>query len=230
MIVTRPYKAVIEQSRTDICSRQLFHGFTRIKEDIIMSTTQPIRNKELLKKFKDFYRITEPNPRNYTIIIIGLNTALRINDILNLTYDMVYRNGKVREHIVVRERKTGKENRILLNDEVRITLIKYLPILEKTDMHRRGNPFIFPSPRSENRPLSRFQAYRMICAAAQALELGDHISCHSLRKTFGYHAWKQGNDPTVIMVIFNHSSFSITKRYLCIEQDDKDAVYSSIEL
>ncbi|MCD8038780.1 MAG: tyrosine-type recombinase/integrase [Lachnospiraceae bacterium] len=195
-----------------------------------MSTTQPIRNRELLKKFKDFYRITEPNPRNYTIIIIGLNTALRINDILNLSYDTVYCKGRVREHIFVREKKTGKENRILLNNEVRMALTQYHKVLKKTDMHQKGNPFIFPSPRKENQPLSRYQAYRMICAAAQALGLGEHISCHSLRKTFGYHAWKQGNDPTVIMVIFNHSSFSITKRYLCIEQDDKDAVFRNIDL
>lgn len=68
----------------------------------------------------------------------------------------------------------------------------------------------------------------MIISAAKAVGIQEHISCHSLRKTFCYHAWKQGSDPVVIMIIFNHSSLSITKRYLCIEQDDKDDVYRSI--
>jgi len=185
---------------------------------------------DLLKKFKDFYRKREHNFRNYAIIIMGLNTALRINDILHLTYDMVYCNGKVRKHIVVKEQKTGKENCILLNDEIRLTLMQYHVVLKETNMYKNGNPYLFPSPRKENKPLSRSQAYRIICEAAQATGLGEHISCHSLRKTFGYHAWKQGKDPMVIMVIFNHSSLSITKRYLCIEQDDKDAVFRDIRI
>lgn len=193
-----------------------------------MSTTQPIRDKEALQNFKDYYRNTKENLRNYTIIIVGLNTALRINDILHLTYDDVYRNGKVQEHITIKERKTGKENRILLNQETRCTLEKYRKELIRTEMYKNGNPYLFPSPKSTNAPLSRSQAYRMITAAAKAVGIEGHISCHSLRKTFGYHAWKQGNDPVVIMVIFNHSSLSITKRYLCIEQDDKDDVYRRI--
>lgn len=195
-----------------------------------MGTTQPIRDREALRKFKDFYVTEAPNPRNHAIIIIGLNTALRINDILHLTYSDVYSNGKVREHITVIEKKTGKKNRILLNKEVRITLTKYHAILRKTKLYRNGNLFLFPSPRSEGMPLSRFQAYRIICMAAHAAGLSEHVSCHSMRKTFGYHAWKQGTDPVIIMEIFNHSSFRITKRYLCIEQDDKDDVFRNIRI
>lgn len=194
-----------------------------------MSTTQPIRNKQALQNYKTYYRDTKPNLRNYTLIIVGLNTALRINDILHLTCDMVYREDAVLTHIVVKEQKTGKENRIFLNEEVRLALLNYRKELIKTDMHQKGNPYLFPSPKKEDAPLSRFQAYRVTTAAAEAVEnIGDHISCHSLRKTFGYHAWRQGTDPVVIMLIFNHSSLAITKRYLCIEQDDKDDVYRSI--
>lgn len=195
-----------------------------------MSTTQPIKDKELLKKFKAYYKETNQNYRNYTLIILGLNTALRINDILSLTYHDVFHNGKVRDHITLKEKKTGKINQLLLNNEVRLTLIKYFKELKETDMYKKGNPYLFPSPRTENKPLSRYQAYRIICAAAQSSGLNGHISCHSLRKTFGYHAWKQGKDPVVIMTIFNHSSFSITKRYLCIDQDDRDAVFREIKI
>ena len=193
-----------------------------------MSTTEPIRDKQKLQQFKNYYQNEKPNTRNHTIIIIGLNTALRISDILNLTYNEIYSNNKVQEHITIKERKTGKENRILLNHDVRIALAKYRQELIKTEMYQKGNPYLFPSPKKTDAPLSRSQVYRMITNAADAVGIDGHISCHSLRKTFGYHAWKQGNDPIVIMVIFNHSSLTITKRYLCIEQDDKDNVYRSI--
>ena len=42
-----------------------------------------------------------------------------------------------------------------------------------------------------------------------------------MRKTFGYYAWKYGTPPAVLMDIYNHSSYEITKRYLGIKQDDK---------
>ena len=193
-----------------------------------MSTTQPIRDKKSLQSFRNFYRDRKEHLRNYTIIVMGLNSALRINDILHLTYDMVYQNHKVRSHIVVKERKTGKENRILLNSETRHLLAKYRKELIKTTMYQEGNPYLFPSPKKSGAPLSRYQAYRMITAAAKALNLGEHISCHSLRKTFGYHAWKQGANQVMLMTIFNHSSFAITRRYLCIDQDEKDSIFRTI--
>ena len=56
------------------------------------------------------------------------------------------------------------------------------------------------------------------------------ISCHSLRKSFGYYAWKQGISPVMLMNIYNHSSYQVTKRYLGIEQDDRDQVFQTITL
>lgn len=195
-----------------------------------MSATQPIRNKKKLQDFKGYYlqRNNGQHPtnlRNYTLTMLGLNTALRISDILHLTWADVFTGRKVKSHIIVREQKTGKENRILLNAELRRTLEKYY-------RQCRGggdSPYLFPSPRKADAPLSRFQAYRIIRHAA--VELGmEHVSCHSLRKTFGYHAWKQGTQPALLMSIFNHSSWAVTTRYLGIAQDEKDLVYARITL
>lgn len=193
-----------------------------------MSTTQPIRNRKQLQEFIAFYQNRPSGTRNYTLIVMGLNTALRISDILHLSHDAVYRDGKVRSHIVVKEQKTGKENRICLNRDLRQALTAYRKTLIRTRMYREGNPYLFPSAKKEGAPLSRYQAYRIISRAAAAAGIEDHISCHSLRKTFGYHAWRQGTDPMLIMLVLNHSSIRITMRYLCIEQDDKDAVYRKL--
>ena len=190
-----------------------------------MSTTQPIRNKKQLQKFKEFYKDQPLGTRNYTLIIMGLNTALRISDILHLSYEEVYQDRKVRSHIVIKEQKTGKENRICLNQDLRQALAAYRKVLINTPMYKKGNHYLFPSSKKEGAPLSRYQAYRIISRAAAQIGIEDHISCHSLRKTFGYHAWRQGVDPMLIMLLLNHSSIRITMRYLCIEQDDKDAVY-----
>ena len=193
-----------------------------------MSTTQPIRDREELQRFKNYYLLDKPNYRNYALIITGLNTALRINDILHLTWDMVFDDGNIRKHIELKEQKTGKTNRILLNAELRAVLVQY-----RSQFHAQypqWGPYLFISQRRSGNPLSRYQAYRIIRHAAETGGLDKNISCHSLRKTFGYYAWKQGIPPAMLMCIFNHSSFQITRRYLCIDQDDKDAVFSNIRL
>ncbi len=191
-----------------------------------MSTTQPIRDRALLQDFKNYYLLQAPNPRNYTLIVIGLNTALRISDILHLTWNMVLKeNGSFRTHILIKEQKTGKENRILINQEVKRVLGNYW-----NNTERELNDYIFQSSKSSPNPLSRCQAYRIIRKAAEEVGLEDVIRCHSLRKTFGYHAWKQGTPPALLMNIYNHSSYQITKHYLCIEQDDRDEVFGNIQL
>ena len=76
---------------------------------------------------------------------------------------------------------------------------------------------------------SRTQAYRIVKKAAAATLDETHISCHSLRKTFGYHAWKKGTSPVLLMDVYNHSSFVITKRYLGIEQDDRDSLFEKMD-
>lgn len=192
-----------------------------------MSTTQPIRNIEKLKQFENYFRYVKPNGRNYMLIIIGLNTALRISDILHLTYGDIFdfKKKEWKTHIRIKEQKTGKTNQIYVNTEIRKTLEDYSDYSASAP-----TDWLFNSQMHTNQPLSRYQAYRIVKEAAAYAGLDSNISCHSLRKTFGYHAWKQGTPPILLMNIYNHSTFQITKRYLGIEQDDKDAVFEKIRL
>ena len=194
-----------------------------------MSTTQPIRDPQLLQDLKNYYLYSSPNIRNYALCILGLNTALRITDILNLRWKDIYQYDKAvfLPHLTVTEKKTGKQNTVALNHAV--TDAMWLLFSAKSKAPEK-NDYIFASRNGNNRPLSRYQAYRIIRTAASRLGMQQHISCHSLRKTFGYYAWKQGTAPAMLMTIFNHSSYQITKRYLGIEQDDKDKVFLNISL
>lgn len=192
-----------------------------------MSTTQPIKNTEQLHMLKNYYLGIKPNSRNYLLIVMGLNSALRISDILSLTCGDVYdfNRGRLKTHIVVREHKTGKINRIFINKEIHASLSCCVCFADKTELS-----WLFESQMQKDQPLSRYQAYRLIKKAAAYAGMDSDISCHSLRKTFGYYAWKQGTHPAVLMNIYNHSNYQITKRYLGIDQDDKDEVFRNVEL
>ncbi|MCM1268907.1 MAG: site-specific integrase [Bacteroidales bacterium] len=192
-----------------------------------MSTTEPIKNKEALSRFKNYYKDVRPNPRNYTLIVMGLNTAFRISDLLSLRWqDVCTEDGDLRTHIRMTEQKTGKSHIVPINASLRQALFDYYSQCKTAQPHS----WLFPSTRYKTQPLSRYQTYRLIRNAAEQCGLSEHISCHSLRKTFGYHAWKQGTPPAMLMDLYNHSSYQITKRYLGITQDERDQVYLQIDL
>ena len=193
-----------------------------------MNYTEPIRDSKELKKFIEFYKKGKPDMRNYCLIVTGLNTALRISDILDLRWADVYDfdRKKIKEHIVIHEFKTGKGQTIAVNKNLSIGLNLFIKDFEKLD----EDDYIFESKKSQGQPISRVQAYRIIKYAAQeTLTDSSRISCHSLRKTFGYFAYKNGASPALLMSIYNHSSFEVTKRYLGINQDEKDSIYLSVK-
>lgn len=74
-----------------------------------MGTTQPIRDKKTLENFRNYYKKEENKPRNYALIVFGLNSALRISDILNLKWKDVCNSTGYLEHIIVTEKKNRKE-------------------------------------------------------------------------------------------------------------------------
>ena len=188
-----------------------------------MASTEPIRSKKELKGLAKYY-LDKGQMRNYTMLIMGVYTALRISDLLRLRWSDVYDEEKqiFYKEVTLTEKKTGKTKTIALNKQILWALRLYLP-------HRRGE-FIFASNRKEDKAISRVQAWRIIHAAVEALGITGKIACHSLRKTWGYHAWNKGISPVVIMTIYNHSSFKVTMKYLGVEQDDLNAAYLKMEL
>ncbi|MDR1605262.1 MAG: tyrosine-type recombinase/integrase [Gracilibacteraceae bacterium] len=188
-----------------------------------MGSAQPIRSKKEIKELAAYY-LSRGEIRNYAFIVLGLHTALRVSDLLRLTWDDVYdfTQQNVRMNVCLTEKKTGKTKIVALNSAA----VKALKLLARQAAHR-GRYLI--ENKQTKRAISRIQAYRLIRDAAAAIGI-ERASCHSLRKTFGYFAWKSGVSPAIIMEIYNHSSLEVTRRYLGVTQDDKDKVYRDLRL
>ncbi|MCL2249157.1 MAG: tyrosine-type recombinase/integrase [Oscillospiraceae bacterium] len=187
--------------------------------------TQPIRDKKQATALAIYFK-DKGQYRNFTLVIMGIYTALRISDLLSLKWNDVYdfQNNRVRDVLHLSEKKTGKSTSIALNKEVFTTLNQFF-----MHIHAVPHEAIFKSQKT-GKAIGRTQAYRIIRNASDVLSFQHRVSCHSLRKTLGYHAWNNGVSPAVIMDIYNHSSLAVTKRYLGVTQDDKDKVYLELNM
>ncbi|MHB8073931.1 site-specific integrase [Desulfosporosinus fructosivorans] len=173
-----------------------------------MNMVQPIRDVKNIERMKA--QLSKGGTRDKLLFILGINTGLRISDILKLKVEDV----RDRSHIVLIEQKTGKSKRFLLNDQLAEELRGYTEGMEP-------GAYLFQSRRGDNMPISRVQAYRILNEAAAIVGL-EAIGTHSLRKTFGYHHYKRHKDVAILQDILNHSAPSVTLRYIGISQDNKD--------
>jgi integrase len=181
-----------------------------------MEIVQPIRNRKVIEQFKE----SLTDPRNKLMFIIGINSGLRISDILPLKVADL--RGKT--SLTIREEKTGKSKTFRFNSAITSAISELLP------QDAADGDYVFQSRKGANKPLTRIQAYRILNSAAERVGITESIGCHTLRKTFGYHAYKAGVDLTLLQSIFNHSAQSVTLRYIGITQDNVDAVYDAINL
>ncbi len=178
---------------------------------------EPIRNKEEVKAVENYLIRHNEGKRNRLIYAIGVNTGLRISDILGLDISDVL--GKT--HIDIIEKKTGKKKKFPLNNKLVILVRDYLK-----DFYQSGPLFLG----KHHKRLNRSQVYRFINRACKKVGVNANVGTHTMRKTFGYHHYKQFKDVVILQKIFNHSSQSITLRYIGIEQDDIDMSYQNFEL
>lgn len=178
-----------------------------------MKTVEPIRDQKQICAVKNYLK--ERNLRDYAMFVVGINIALRISDLLSLTWQDVATGT-----IDIEEGKTKKPRTIKLNKAA----LKALQELQDSLDNPTGH--IFAS--REGGPITRQQANSILKNAAKAVGIKENIGTHSLRKTWGYHAWKKGFNPALIMETLNHSNLSVTKRYLGIRQDEINGLYESL--
>ncbi len=150
------------------------------------------------------------------LIALGCFTGLRISDILALRWEQILNA----EEFTITEKKTGKKRTIRLNQQLQQHInecyehIQPIGIKAPILVSQKGTVFSIQRINVILKEIKR--KYRLKVK---------NFSCHSLRKTFGRQVYTMSGENAELalvklMEIFNHSSLSITKRYLGLRQEE----------
>jgi len=172
-----------------------------------MNIVQPIRDKDKIESMKRV--LLKKSNRDYILFVLGINTGMRISDMLRLRVRDILGNC-----IVIKEKKTGKVNRFYVPSHICNEMQTFVQDLEYDD-------FLFCGRNGTAVPITRQRAYGVLRDAARIVGLRE-IGTHTMRKTFGYHFYKQTKDVVMLMQIFNHSDASVTLRYIGINEETKE--------
>lgn len=102
-----------------------------------MNFVQPIKNRKDIDKMKNY--LHKSNIRNYTLFVTGINSLLRVSDLLNLQItDITNPDGSIKDRLKLREQKTNKLKDFNLNSGIKEALTEYLsgyPTFKKSYTH-----------------------------------------------------------------------------------------------
>ncbi|TDL31791.1 site-specific integrase [Jeotgalibacillus sp. S-D1] len=167
----------------------------------VVNPIKSMRHIQLMKK-----ELKKQSSRDFCFFVLGINTGLKINVLLQLnTKQMVNDNGDILPFIVIEDQK------IYINDKVKAALNFHL--------HHENHiqdVYLFQSPKNAM-PVTRQHAYRVIHETARKVGIDYQIGTHTLRKTFGYHAYIKGIAISLIQERYHHATPSETLRYIGID-------------
>ncbi len=150
-------------------------------------------------------------------IIVSIYTGLRISDVLRLKWSDL-----MKEDLVIKEKKTKKLRTIKINSTIH-------SVLSKFNLNGEDD-FIFKSQKGS--VFSIQQINRVLKEIFRAESKHLNISSHSLRKSFGRRVYENNNESEKSLVylseLFNHTSLSITRKYLGIRQEELNDIYMSL--
>lgn len=190
-----------------------------------MEYVEPIRDVKKIKSIKTLLKAR--SERDHLMFVLGINSGLRVSDILDMKIkDVINKDGTFKKSHSLVEIKTGKSKTYPYADNVVQAIKDYIESLEDYKL----SDYLFKSRQGSNSPISRQQAWRMLNDVATQVGISDNIGTHTLRKTFGYHAYRAGTRIALLQQLFNHSAPSMTLRYIGITQDEMDDVVLKLNL
>jgi len=146
-------------------------------------------------------------------ILMGIYTGLRVSELLSLKY----KNVQDDKLIINPLKKKGK---------YQPRIIPIHPFI-RTYLNGNSDEYIFLN--SQGTVYTKNSMIRLMKQAFYDIVNEKNISCHTTRKTFGYHFWEvedfSEKSLAKLCDAFSHRSISTTKKYLGITQDDLDDVY-----
>ena len=195
-----------------------------------MNFVEPIRDRKKIAQIKNLLRGQE-RYRDLLLFVVGVNTALRISDLLELRIGhFLDDRRRIRQRFWIKEQKRGKRHEVVVNESIREALEEYLAAYP--GIGEKLENFVFFNPRTNNysHPIKRGQGWKFITSICREVGLRGNFGTHSLRKTWGYHARMSGVDLALIMHQLNHNSIAYTKRYLGVTDDELQAVAQRLNL
>ncbi|MBA7603826.1 Tyrosine recombinase XerC [subsurface metagenome] len=191
------------------------------KKEVMMNTVEPIRDINKINKIKGDL-LKQKNPRDLLLFVLGINTGLRISDILPLKLDDVKdKKGDPKDYIYLTEQKTKRQRKIVLNKEVKKALQIYFNKSKIYDL----DSYLFTSEKDErNRPLTKTMAWHLVNKWCRQVGIIERVGTHTLRKTLGYQMRKKGIAIEVIQRILGHASVKTTTLYIGIDQAELEEV------
>lgn len=192
-----------------------------------MNYVEPIRDIKQIDQIKgNLYR--QKNKRDYLLFVFGINSGLRISDILSLKLkDIKDYRGHLKEYLDIKEQKTEKTRRVHFNKQIKEALNYYI---EKTKIFDLERYLFINEKTNENKPISRVRAYQLINKWCRDVGINYKVGGHTLRKTFGFHLFNQGVRIERISNLLNHQNTKVTFRYIGINDDENKEVINNFGL
>jgi len=179
-------------------------------------TVEPIRE---IKHIESIKKMLSGNTRDLLLFTMGINNGLRCGDLLRLKVQDV-KNLKPGDTVTIREQKTGKTNILMVNKSTHKILKQYLD-----DVKPSPDDFLFKSKKGNNQPLTVGSVNGMVKEWCRSIGIKYNVGSHSLRKCWGFQQRTRfGVSWEIICKRFNHSSPSVTMRYLGIEDKEVNGI------
>ncbi|GAH47451.1 unnamed protein product, partial [marine sediment metagenome] len=124
-----------------------------------MKIVEPIRDRKQIDQIKgNLYR--QSDPRDFLLFVFGINSGLRIGDLLSLKLgDVKGSGGGLKNDLDIKEQKTGKTRKVFFNKQIKEAISYYLKKTDFFDLDR----YLFTNEKSrENKPITRVRAYQLI--------------------------------------------------------------------
>lgn len=196
---------------------------------------EPIKNVKDINKVKQFL-LGKTNKRDYMLFVVGINVGLRAGDLLGLKIKDVLIDNKIVDSVTIIEEKTRHTNKTTkkrtfeLNNSAKEAISLYLSTLKDIDV----DSYLFKS-RKGTESLTVESAHKIIKTTLRELNIKGNYGTHTLRKTFAYHCYINNikDNPMILNTLqkmLNHSSASVTLRYIGITKEVITDVYNSLNL